>query len=171
MNLIKQLSILSFLLISVSMCKAQVEQLQGPRIGATFLTDGTSSERIESNFITQFGYQWESRFTNDSLKFAFLGEWLVSVGGLEKGLFLPSFSALMGFRGEEGYEFALGGNLSLTGFAPILAIGKNFKIGSVNMPVNIGFVPSVDRKDPALGDAGPSGSRITFTIGFNSKYF
>ena len=77
----------------------------------------------------------------------------------------------MGVRGEEGYEFALGANISLTGFAPILAIGKNFKIGSVNMPVNIGFVPSVDRKDPYLGDAGPSGSRITFTIGFNCKGF
>ena len=77
----------------------------------------------------------------------------------------------MGFRGEEGYEFALGANLSLTGIAPILAIGKNFKIGSVNMPVNIGFVPSIDRKDPVIGDGGPTGSRITFTIGFNSKYF
>ena len=151
-------------------CFSQIEHLEGPRIGVTILTNGTSSDRLNSNFITQLGYQWETRFSSDSLGYAFLGEWVLLVGGLEKGYFIPSLSYLLGFRTIKGFEFAVGANLSLTGFGPIIAIGKSFKFGSVYVPVNLAFVPSIAKEDPVIGTEGRTGSRITFTFGFNSKY-
>lgn len=161
--------ILFFLMLS-EYCFSQIEQLEGPRLGVTVLTNGTSSERLNSNFITQIGYQWETKFSSDTLGSAFLGEWVLLVGGLEKGYFIPSLSYLLGYRTIKGFEFAVGANLSITGFGPIIAIGKSFTFGSVNVPVNLAFVPSIDREDPPVGTEGPTGSRITFTFGFNSKY-
>ena len=163
-----------FLILFFSMlseyCFSQIEHLEGPRIGVTILTNGTSSDRLNSNFITQLGYQWETKFSSDSLGYAFLGEWVLLVGGLEKGYFIPSLSYLLGFRTIKGFEFAVGANLSLTGFGPIIAIGKSFKFGNVYVPVNLAFVPSIAKEDPVIGTEGRTGSRITFTFGFNSKY-
>jgi|TARA_B110000208_G_C11667814_1_gene394060 hypothetical protein len=163
-----------FLILFFSMlseyCFSQIEHLEGPRIGVTILTNGTSSDRLNSNLLTQLGYQWETKFSSDSLGYAFLGEWVLLVGGLEKGYFIPSLSYLLGFRTIKGFEFAVGANLSLTGFGPIIAIGKSFKFGSVYVPVNLAFVPSIAKEDPVIGTEGRTGSRITFTFGFNSKY-
>ena len=163
-----------FLILFFSMlseyCFSQIEHLEGPRIGVTILTNGTSSDRLNSNLLTQLGYQWETKFSSDSLGYAFLGEWVLLVGGLEKGYFIPSLSYLLGFRTIKGFEFAVGANLSLTGFGPIIAIGKSFKFGSVYVPVNLALVPSIAKDDPVVGTEGRTGSRITFTFGFNSKY-
>ena len=65
--------ILFFFMLS-EYCFSQIEQLEGPRLGVTILTNGTSSERLNSNFITQIGYQWETKFSSDTLGSAFLGE-------------------------------------------------------------------------------------------------
>ena len=63
------------------------------------------------------------------------------IGGMENGLFLPSISSMVGARTSKGIEFAMGPNLSLGGIAMVFGAGYNFKSGSLNMPVNIGFVP------------------------------
>ena len=91
-------------------------------------------------------------------------------GGFEKNMILPSISGIVGFRSQKGFECGIGANISVIGIAPIIAIGQNLKFGYVNIPLNIAFVPSIDI-DPWIGDSGPTGSRITFTIGFNSSYY
>jgi len=157
---------------------AQIQKLAGPRIGFTILTHGSSSDfindRAEDNkgvyiedqkmaFISQYGWQWESRFA-DGGEVTGIVEWIALVGGMEKGLFLPSVSSLVGLRSEYGYEFAAGPNISLSGFSMVISAGYNFKFGNLNVPVNLAFVPG---KSGAWGNENPTGASISLMAGFN----
>ena len=57
-------------------------------------------------------------------------------------MFLPSISSLVGLRNASGYEIAMGPNLSLSGISYVLAAGKNIKVGGLNIPVNVSWVPA-----------------------------
>ena len=163
---------------------AQIEKLAGPRIGFTLLTHGSSADFINDRgeayndvthqeywtegqkiaFISQYGWQWETRFV-DNGEVAGLVEWVLVVGGMEQGMFLPAVSSLVGIRTGNGMEAAIGPNLSLSGIGMVFTIGKNFKSGDLNFPVNIAFVPG---KSSAWGDGGePTGARISLILGFN----
>ena len=161
---------------------AQIDRLAGPRIGFTLLTHGSSADFINDRsseytgfdevwtegqkmaFISQYGWQWETRFV-DNGEIAGLVEWVVVVGGMEQGMFLPAISSLVGIRTGNGMEAAIGPNLSLSGIGMVFTIGKNFKSGDLNFPVNIAFVPG---KSSAWGDGGePTGARISLIVGFN----
>ena len=158
---------------------AQIQKLAGPRIGVTILTPGSSADFINDRaedhngdyigaqkmaFISQYGWQWETRFV-DNGEVAGLVEWVVVVGGMEQGMFLPAVSSLVGIRTGNGMEAAVGPNLSLSGIGMVFTIGKNFKSGDLNFPVNIAFVPG---KSSAWGDGGePTGARISLILGFN----
>jgi len=160
---------------------AQIQKLAGPRVGLTVLTHGSSADFINDRsseyngfdevwtegqkmaFISQYGWQWESRFAeNDEV--AGLVEWVVVVGGMEQGMFLPAVSSLVGIRTGSGMEAAFGPNLSLSGIGMVFTVGKNFKSGDLNFPVNIAFVPG---KSSAWGNGDPTGSRISLILGFN----
>jgi hypothetical protein len=137
-------------------------RLAGPRIGATFIGPGEARDNLQNRlgaqpFITQFGWQFETRFFTLSDGSTGVFEFIPLVGGLEQGLFLPSASALVGFRGPEGLEFGFGPNLSLAGPGVVFALGVNFKSQEINFPVNFAVV------------ASPSGARISLLIGFNVR--
>ncbi len=140
----------------------QIDRLAGPRVGVTFLTPGFMSEELETSMITQYGWQWESRFA-DNGSIAGLVEWVVVVGGMEQQMFLPSISSLVGIRTGEGMEYAVGPNLSATGINMVFTIGKNFKSGDLNFPVNLAFVPNGN----VWGEDEESGARISIMVGFN----
>ena len=188
---------LSFVFLAV-FANAQVEKLAGPRIGVTFLSTGISADIVNegidhwddndeignsgSAFVTQYGWQWESRFA-DGHDVTGLVEWVVLVGGMEKGLFLPSVSSMVGARTSSGLEFALGPNLSLSGIGMVFGAGFNFKAGDLNLPVNIAFTPSFKKtRDRDSSIYNPvtdeweyteweeefnTGSRFSIMIGFN----
>ena len=182
---------------------SQTEKLSGPRVGFTFIGAGPIADFINtkdldkldnpnfsnigetgSAFITQYGWQWETRFA-DGYDVTGLVEWILLVGGIEKGLFLPSFSSLVGIRTSSNFEFAFGPNLSLSGVGAVVAIGKNFKVGELNLPINIAFRPGIKRTREFGGDTYydsntgefvttqqtteeyNSGSLISLVIGFN----
>jgi hypothetical protein len=84
-------------------------------------------------------------------------EWVVLVGGMEQGLFLPSISSLVGVRAGSGFEFAAGPNLSISGIGMVFSIGQNFTSGDLNLPINFAFVPGRDGL----------GSRFSIMLGFN----
>ena len=92
-------------------------------------------------------------------QYGVLVEWVFLAGGMDQGYFLPSISSLVGLRNASGYEFAAGPNLSLSGISYVVAVGKNFEMGSLNMPINLSWVPSHDYM----------GHRISITFGFNMK--
>ena len=179
---------------------AQIESLAGPRLGFAFITASPSSglingyldlddmgdlpldysENIKGAFTTLYGWQWESRFA-DGGDVTGIVEWIALVGGMEKGLFLPSVSSMVGARTSKGLEFAMGPNLSLGGIAMVFGAGYNFKSGKLNMPVNIGFVPGRKNTQDAssiydynLGQEiitpeiqYNTGNRFSITVGFN----
>jgi hypothetical protein len=148
----------------------------GPRVGVTFLGVGTSRERIAEAFtreditpwISQFGWQFETRiFTLDDGACG-LVEFVPMIGGLEQGLFLPSASGILGFRTRSGVELGVGPNISLSGVGLVLAAGASFKIGKITFPINVVFSPSI-RKIPIGGTPTNSGFRLSLVIGFNSR--
>ena len=165
---------------------AQIQKLAGPRIGLTFITSGTAADFIHegvssldndanqigttgSATITQYGWQWENRFADGGGDVTGIVEWVALVGGMEQGLFLPSVSSVIGMRTSNGLEVGVGPNLSLSGIGMVFAIGHNFKSGSLNLPVNLVFMPgkqtigTVDGKDYPYN----SGLRISLMVGFN----
>ena len=177
--------------------QAQVVKLSGPRIGGTIVTSGASAEFIQNSLfpgddgwdpngsstavVSQYGWQLETRFI-DGDEISGLVEWVFLVGGMERGLFLPSVSSLFGMRSKGGFEGALGPNLSLSGIGMVLAVGYTFQTETLNIPINLSFVPgkSMTYDDYISGwdDNGlyfqdivstdyNTGSRISLTMGFN----
>ena len=202
---------MSIILLSVD---AQVDKLAGPRVGVTMITPGSFSSIIRGDVsmfsdqvreewtgstgkygaaITQYGWQWESRFA-DAGDITGIVEWIALVGGMEKGMFLPSASSMVGLRTAKGIEFAIGPNLSLGGIAMVFGAGYNFKFGKLNVPVNIAYVPSMNKTynhdaeyewveeydengnyigggeietSTAYSVTHPTGARVSLMVGFN----
>ena len=144
---------------------AQIKKLAGPRVGVTMIAPGSLASIIRGDVsmfsnevreewtgssgkygaaITQYGWQWESRFS-DAGEVTGIVEWIALIGGMEKGMFLPSVSSMVGLRTAKGVEFAVGPNLSLGGIAMVFGAGYNFKFGKLNVPVNITYVPSINK--------------------------
>jgi hypothetical protein len=159
--------IITIVLLSVSILSvdAQVDKLAGPRVGVTMVQAGslasilrkdvslfsddireewTGSTGKNGAVMSQYGWQWESRFL-DGGDVVGIVEWIALVGGMEKGMFLPSVSSMVGLRTASGFEFAAGPNLSLGGIAMVIGIGKTLKFGKLNVPVNIAYVPSMNK--------------------------
>ena len=144
---------------------AQIQSMAGPRIGVTLIGVGETADILTGNddgpstLTTQYGWQWESRFA-DGGNITGLAEWVVLLGGMERGKFLPSISSLIGFRTVDGFEAGMGPNLTLGGLGMVFGIGFTASSGKLNMPFNIVFSPS---KDNGI----ESGSTFSILVGFN----
>jgi len=165
---------------------AQVQKLAGPRIGITLITAGSTADFLHkgfdyinsdnqklgetgSAFTTQYGWQWESRFADGGGDVVGIVEWIALLGGMEQGKLLPSLTSVIGARTSSGLEFGVGPNLSLSGIGMICAIGKNFRSGALNLPVNLVFMPG-KKMDGKINDEDytyNSGARISIMVGFN----
>ena len=153
------------LTLGILTANAQIKKLAGPRVGVTMISPGSLASIIRGDVsmfsnevreewtgssgkygaaITQYGWQWESRFS-DAGEVTGIVEWIALIGGMEKGMFLPSVSSMVGLRTDKGVEFAVGPNLSLGGIAMVFGAGYNFKFGKLNVPVNITYVPSINK--------------------------
>ena len=153
-------------------------RLDGPRIGATYLPpalideindalaefdcfDDESGTRASCDVIgdvpvvSQFGWQFERRFFQTEQGLSGVTEWIPLVGGLERGLFLPSLTFLVGLRGETGFEAGVGPNITALGAGLAFAVGMNNDVGGVNIPINLAAVTSGD------------GVRASVLVGFN----
>ena len=198
--------------LAVLSVDAQIEKLAGPRVGITMISAGSLASILRKDVplfsddvmqkwtgstgkygaaISQYGWQWESRFA-DAGNVTGIVEWIALVGGMEKGFFLPSVSSMVGVRTVKGIEFAVGPNLSLGGIAMVIGAGYNFKFGNLNLPVNIAYVPSMNKtydheaeydhthmwdddgnplepvlKKTAYSVTHPTGARVSIMVGFN----
>ena len=151
--------------LAVLSADAQIEKLAGPRVGITMVSAGSLASILRKDVplfsddvreewtgstgkygavMSQYGWQWETRFA-DAGNVTGIVEWIALVGGMEKGFFLPSVSSMVGVRTASGIEFAAGPNLSLGGIAMVIGAGYNFKFGNLNLPVNIVYVPSMNK--------------------------
>jgi len=161
--------ILIFIIISSNAIVAQNDSvtvnpihLGGPRIGVTYIGPGEIADKLKNDFnatpfLTQFGWQFETRYFTLPSGEAGLLEAVVMVGGLEQNLFLPSGTFLIGYRSANGIEFGAGPNLSISGAAIAIAGGFNLKTEGINFPINVALIPS------------SKGIRFTLTMGFNAR--
>ena len=136
--------------------------LEGPRVGVTFLSDGVRDALAERGLdvgfaISQFGWQKEKRFLSSPSGWTGVTEFVLLAGGLDQGVFIPSANWLVGFRTSKGVEFAAGPNMTAAGFAMAFAGGVTLRTGNLNIPVNIAAVPS------------RNGMRISMLAGFNAR--
>jgi hypothetical protein len=171
------------MIISVN---AQIQKLAGPRIGMTFITAGSTADLLHkgfdyvdeennklgetgSAFTSQYGWQWESRFADGGGDVVGIVEWVALVAGMEQGKFLPSLTSVIGARTANGLELGVGPSLSLSGVGMVFAIGKNFRSGSLNLPVNLVFMPgkNIDSKLNGETYTYNTGARISIMVGFN----
>ncbi|GAA3919606.1 hypothetical protein [Hymenobacter algoricola] len=134
--------------------------LGGPRVGVTVLMAGAATKAEERNikpFLTQFGWQFETRVFRLPNGTAGLVELVPLIGGLEQNKFIPSLNALIGIRGPKGFEFGMGPNLTPISANVAFAVGATYRSHGVNFPVNLAVVP------------GNGGARISLLLGFNSR--
>ncbi len=163
----------------------------GPRVGLTYISAGTTRTRIAdafnradiTPFVSQFGWQFETRIFTLENGAAGLIEFIPLIGGIEQGLFLPSASGIIGFRGANGVEFGVGPSASLAGFGIVMAAGASFKVGKITFPINIAFSPNIKKILPDKqvydsntntyqtipGEITNSGFRLSLLVGFNSR--
>ena len=134
-------------------------KLSGPRFGVTFLNekmvDSLKAHGINvGSVITQFGWQFEKQFLGEPGGLAAVNEWILLVGGLDQGTFLPSLSWIVGVRGQGGAEFGVGPNVSAAGVGLVAAAGVTYRTGAMNIPLNFAVVPTRD------------GARVSIITGF-----
>jgi hypothetical protein len=120
----------------------------GPRFGITWMS-GEIVDTLRSKYdidvapvITQFGWQFEKQFAGIENGPVALNEWVLLVGGLDQGAFLPSLTWLVGLRTPGNFEFGVGPNLTPAGVAIAISSGMTFRAGALAVPVNVALVPS-----------------------------
>ena len=136
--------------------------LSGPRFGVTYLSDGIVRYLAEndlevSGLVTQFGWQFEKQFYAGAGGPTAVTEWVLLVGGLEQGVFLPSLSWLVGLRTANGAEVGVGPNVTPAGVALAVAGGVTTRMGGLNVPINVAVVPS------------KRGMRVSVLTGFSMR--
>lgn len=134
--------------------------LSGPRFGAS-LVKGDNANRLKETFdvnpiVSQFGWQFETRFLSTPDGFAGLSEWIPLVAGVDQGVLLPSLCWLIGFRTAKGTEIGFGPNVSLAGVGLVLAGGITLQTATLNFPIN------------AAATIYKKGLTITLLVGFNA---
>lgn len=135
--------------------------LSGPRIGLTLITGADADELKEKTgagpLMSQFGWQYEQQFLSTKNGLSGLSEWILLVGGVEQGTFIPSLSWLVGLRTSEGTEFGIGPNITVSGPALVIAAGITKQTESLNFPINLAVV------------LAKGGVRIGILVGFNGR--
>lgn len=166
---IKPLILLFLILISLTV-KAQTKEegivyepmkLSGPRLGLTYIGGELGDYMVENGinpYLSQFGWQFETRYFTTRTGFQGLVETVILLGGFETQEPTLSGSILVGFRTASGFEAGAGPNISTAGgHAFVLAVGHTAKTEFVNIPVNFAIVPSKDS------------IKYTLLIGFNIR--
>ncbi len=140
-----------------------VQQLNrsGPRFGVTWL-GGSITDTLKSKYkvdvapvITQFGWQYERQFASLENGPVALNEWVLLIGGLDQGTFIPSLTWLVGIRTPGNFEFGVGPNATPAGVALAMSTGVTFRTGALAVPINFAVVP------------GRVGTRVSVLTGFN----
>jgi hypothetical protein len=137
--------------------------LSGPRFGITSLSAGVVDKlKVERGWdlgpaVSQFGWQFEKQFYGKQGGPTAVTEAVVLFGGLEQGVVIPSLSWLVGVRASDGTEIGAGPNITPAGVALALAVGKTFRAGVLNVPVNVAVVPS------------RLGTRVSLLTGFSLR--
>jgi hypothetical protein len=173
MRFVKRLSAVAILVLGCSRTgaaqmippEADDVDLAGPRFGITVLSNGVVKQLKQDKGIdlrpitSQFGWQFEKQlYSAGGDGPTALTEAVVLIGGLDQGLAVPSLSWVTGIRTKAGTELGVGPNITPAGVALVLAAGKTFRAGVLNVPVNVAVVPS------------RAGTRVSVLTGFSIRH-
>ena len=167
---------------------SQIEKLSGPRIGLTFITQGSSADYLnegiafdedENDGFEILGQHLQPNTGgNGKLDLQIVMKILLELSnglhlGIKKGV-LTIGIFISGIRTVKGFECALGPNVSLSGVGLAFAVGYNFKSGNLNIPINLAFIPGInkngnyrDNNNNSIDYNYSTGNRISLLIGFN----
>lgn len=138
----------------------QLEQrnISGPRLGLTYVFGPTADSVLREHglapLLSQFGWHFEQLIRPRTGGPMFVIEEVLLVGGVDQGTAIPSASLLMGIRFPSGLEFGMGPNITPTGTALAVGVGKSLRYGAVSLPMNIAWVHS------------PGANRVSFIFGY-----
>ena len=136
-------------------------KLAGPRVGITYVSGDLGKMMVEngiSPYLSQFGWQFETRYFTTRTGFQGLIETVILVGGLETDNPTLSGSLLVGFRTAAGFEAGAGPSISTSGgHSFVMAIGHTAKTEYVNIPINFAIDPS------------SSAVKYSLLVGFNIR--
>ena len=123
-------------------------RLSGPRFGVTYIRgeQGELMDRYDiSPYISNIGWQFETRWFQTNSGFQGLIETVVLIAGFETEDPVLSGNLLTGFRLKGGFESGIGLNITSSGkHAMVFAIGHTIKMDFVNIPINFAILPSSD---------------------------
>jgi len=152
---------------NVELMEREEAKQSGPRFGVGFLTGDakaviTAPKEVGGAdgfpIISHIGYQFEKVFISSGSTHALM-EFLPTISGLEQGIIIPAMNILLGVRNSKtGFEFGMGYNISAfkENIAPpnaqmelepiitsglLIGVGKTFKSGRLNFPVNLYYIP------------------------------
>jgi hypothetical protein len=113
---------------------------------------------LKSPYMFLIGYEGFYRIVGHSwLNVLMVGN--VSIAGLEQSKFIPTGSGLLGFEIDRNFQLGVGVNLVPDPKSPshmIMAAGWTPKVGSIQTPVHIFYIPDAD-----------GNSRTGMTVGMN----
>ena len=173
---------LAFSFAAPALAQEGAPRQTGPRFGVTYLGpgivdainerlgDADDPEPFRTPLTTQFGWQFEVPTFQSDGGITGLVEVVPLIGGLERGVALPTITFIAGARTPRGWELGVGPNIAITGvsfvetassdnglaFSLALAGGKSLDIGGANVPVNGAVV------------VGESGLRLSFLVGLTT---
>jgi len=117
--------------------------LDGPRIGVTFIPDGAPR--------TQFGWHVENQAAPGKRGPWFLVERIFLIGGVEKSEFIPSGTVVFGVRTPSSFEFGIGPSITLgpraVTTAVVVAAGQTLRYGGIRVPVNVALAMSHNQRE------------------------
>ena len=130
-----------------------VQVVFGPRVGFSYVFMESEAFTNSINeipwyngesyfpFTSQFGISIEQRIPLGTTKSHFAFQEVITVGGIDQSIALPTAAVLVGWRADFGLECGIGPMWSLSGFGVIYAAGWTFSYHGVYVPVNVVFVP------------------------------
>lgn len=132
-------------------------QLDGPRVGLTFMPNGAPR--------TQFGWHAENQAAAGSRGPWFIVERIFLIGGVEKSEFIPTGTLVIGVRTPGGFECGLGPSVSIGtyGFSSsiVVAAGQTLRYGGIRVPINLALAMNNREGETAV--------RVTLITGWAIK--
>ena len=126
--------------------KPKLETLHGFRFGYGYVNaDPDTHHLLEDRWLYLLGYELTQALDG--------GSWLdvifvqnLSVVGLNQSIFIPSGNLLIGFEFYDNFQIASGINVvpSDKPFHMVLAAGWTPKVGNINVPCHVSYIPDIN---------------------------
>ena len=125
--------------------KVRGQSRHGFRMGYGYVNAPDDHEFLENNWLYLIGYELnQTLYGGDWINVLFVEN--ISIVGVNQSLFIPSANILMGFEFNERFQIASGINMvpSDKWVHMVVAAGWTPKVGDINIPFHVSYVPDVN---------------------------